>query len=232
MGKLLDSEIQSIDFQDDIDSFPLRTNFTNIKNRLNEVVDAQAAAAIGTTNAETTSARPYHTDLKTRLDAIGVPFDNIVTNGGVVIESAVPDLNVEVALTESVIAGIQNNTAAQALGPFVAPTNKRYIVICQNADNSYNGELGSDVADPVLPNIAVTQRPLFYFLMDSSTTTITNAMLVDCRSQGLTVDNLWFWQISDAVSTLNQGTATSEGYDLNIHRGTYIEEVDFTGYVF
>ncbi len=228
--KILDSEIISIDNQDDVDSFPHRTNYANIKNRHNSLVDTLAASTIGTTNAETTAARPYHVDLTGRLNQIADQLDNVVTNGGAVTESTIPDLNVEIALTVGTVGGIQVNTAAQSLGPFVAPTNKRYVVICQNSDNTFNGELGSDVADPILPNVGSTQRPLFYFLLESSTTAITNAMLIDCREQGLTVNNKWFWQISDAITTLNQGSDIAEGYTLDIHKGTYIEEVDISGY--
>lgn len=230
MGKILDSEIISIDHQDDVDSFPHRTNYGNIKNRHNELVDELAASTIGTTNAETTAARPYHTSIKNRLDQIADQLDNVVTNGGAVTEKTVPDLNVEIGATSATVGGIQVNAIAQSLGPFVAPTNKRYVVICHNSDNTYNGELGSDVADPILPNVASTQRPLAYFLLDSTTTTITNAMITDCREQGLTVNNKWFWQISDALTTLSQGSKTSNGHHLKIHKGRYIEEVDYTGY--
>ncbi len=229
--KLLDSEVFSIDFQDDVDSFPHRSNYANIKNRHNALVDTAAAASIGTTNAETTAARPYHIALNNRLDQIADQLDNVITNGGAVTESTVPDLNVDVAAVNGTVGGIQNNiTSTSVVGPFVAPTNKRYVVICLNSDNTLNGELSSDVADPILPNVGSTQRPLAYFLLDSTTTAITNAMITDCREQGLTINNKWFWQISDAITTLNQGSKTSEGYRLKIHKGTYIEEVDYTGY--
>jgi len=60
MAEITNNDIDIIQFQDDVDSFPHRTNYANIKNRhnqLNTTVNGLSTAASG---AEITASRPNH----------------------------------------------------------------------------------------------------------------------------------------------------------------------------
>jgi len=229
MSKIPAGELYNIEFQDNVDAFPLRENFANIRNRLNETVDQISAVAIGTTNAETTSARPYHTALVNRLDQMGQNSVNFLIAGGLVEAQSVPDMTVQISSGTANTGGIAVNWTSANSSSFSAPTNKQYVIIVINSDNTLTGVLGSDVTDPVLPSIAITQRPLGYFLLESSTIAITDSMITDISKQGCIVENNWFFSIIDAVNSLGlRANAITDG-QVTIQKGDYYEEVDLTG---
>lgn len=107
MAKITNAQIFNIEHQNDVDSYPLRTNFANIKNRHNELVDTVAAASIGTTNAETTAARPYHTSLKSRIDAIQLNQENYVKDGFEVSVNAGDSTKINVTQGKATVGGIE-----------------------------------------------------------------------------------------------------------------------------
>lgn len=169
-SKLTNSDINEIAFQSDVESFPLRTNFSNLKNKVNEVIDDVAAAAVGTTNAETTAARPYHTNLKERLDSDSFTY---LKSGGTLTEQGVPDMTVAVAAGEAKINGIDVKWAAQNSGTITAPgSNTRLDYVVANSDSTLSVVTGTALASPVFPSISSTQIILGCIVVKSSTTTL------------------------------------------------------------
>ena len=107
--KIENSDIFEVGFQDDVDSFPIRESNRNIKNKHNNLVDTVASASIGTTNAETTAARTYHTSLNNRLDSVNDGRGNVIKTGGAPSERGTPDLNMQISALQASIAGIDVN---------------------------------------------------------------------------------------------------------------------------
>jgi len=180
-SKLTNSDIFNVDFQGDVDSFPLRKNFENIKNKTNEIVDALSSVAIGTTNAETTAARPYHTDIKTRLDSIWSGQTNYVKSGGVVTINGSDPQKVDVSAVECKINGIDTKTSASTSATIsYTSSNIRYDVVVVNSDSTLSIVTGTESANAVLPAVSSTQRALW--IIKSTTTTVS--LVDDARSQG------------------------------------------------
>ncbi len=106
MAEITQSDIKNIGFQDDVDSFPHRTNYANLKNRhnqLNTTVNKLSTAASG---AEITASRPNHEALIDRLDSIRLGQVNYLKTVGVVAERGTPDLNVFVSALQASVGGV------------------------------------------------------------------------------------------------------------------------------
>lgn len=106
MSTLSNDEIVNIEFQDDVDSYPHRTNNANVKNRHNQLVQTVAAMGSAASNAETVAARPYHQSLEERLSAI-VAGVNMMYEGGVVAERLTPAMSVKVSALRCNAGGSQ-----------------------------------------------------------------------------------------------------------------------------
>ncbi len=226
VDKLTSNDILNIGVQDDIDSYPLRTNFTNLKNNMNELNDEIAAAAIGTTNAETTAARPYHDSLKNRLDDMWKAQHNYMINGGEVSASSPAAMTVEIAAGRAKVDGIDCKWSAATSGTITAPgSNTRYDVVVVNSDSTITVVTGAASADPVLPAIAQTQKPLAFLTLTSATATITASEITDCRDQGAYyLDDGIFkykWKIQDAIDDISSG-------QIFIRNGSYYEQLVLT----
>lgn len=172
-SKLTSSDIQEVTFQSDVDSYPLRDNFTNLKNKTNELVDEISAVSIGTTNAETTDARPYHTNLKNRLDSIGSGQSNYLKSGGAVTVNA-DTSKVDVAAGQAKCNGIDVNWSAATSGAVTAAAAGKHRIDCvvANSDNTLTIVTGSDkdkdTENITFPSIATTQLPLAWLYVDDT----------------------------------------------------------------
>ena len=177
-SKLTVNDISEITRQSDVTSKPVRDNFTNTKNKINELVDEVAAAAIGTTNAETTAARPYHTNLKERLDSIWDGRRNYLKNGGEVTAQTIPDMTAAIAAGEAKIQGIDVKWVAANTGTITVPpletggVTTRLDYIVANTDSTLTVVVGNADVSPVFPSIASTQIVLAALVIKSSTTTL------------------------------------------------------------
>jgi hypothetical protein len=180
-SKLTSQDIAEITRQSDVISKNLRDNYTNLKNKTNEVIDDLAAVSIGTTNAETTAARPYHTSLKERLDSIGSGKPAYrSTIASLVTESSPAAMTVDIAADEGQINGISVNWSAATTGTITAPSvNPRIDVVVVNSDNTLSVVTGSEAVAPVIPTIASTQLPLARIDLATSTSTITNSLITN-----------------------------------------------------
>jgi hypothetical protein len=205
-SKLTSNDIAEITNQSDMISKPVRDNYTNLKNKINEVIDDLAAVAIGTTNAETTAARPYHTNLKERLDSIWSGQTNYVKSGGVVTINAGDSQKVDVTAVECKINGIDTKTAASTSGTIAyTSANTRYDVVVVNSDSTLTVVTGSESATPVLPSVSSTQRALEVLLIGTASV----ALAWDARNQGCVYDidgrKGYAWKIQDAVDNITSG---------------------------
>jgi hypothetical protein len=180
-SKLTSGDISEITNQSDLISKFVRDNFTNLKNKTNEVIDDLAAVSIGTTNAETTAARPYHTSLKERLDDIttGKPnYRGSITS--LVTESSPAAMTVDIAADVGQVGGITVNWSAATTGTITAPSvNPRIDVVVVNSDNTLSVVTGSEAVTPAIPTIASTQLPLARIDLATSTSTITNSLITN-----------------------------------------------------
>lgn len=222
VDKLTSADIISIGIQDDVDSYPHRTNYENLKNNLNELNDEIAAAAIGTTNAETTAARPYHDSLKNRLDDMWNNQANYIVDGGVVSVSSAGN-TVDVTTGKAKVDGIDCKWDAATSGAIsYTGSDTRFDIVVVNSDSSISVVTGVASADPVYPAIAITQKPLA--ILTVSTTDIT---ATDARNQGCWYhDDGYFskfkFLIQDAIDDISSGK-------IFIGKGIYYEEVNLTG---
>jgi hypothetical protein len=176
-------------YQEDVISKTIRDYGTNVKNKINEMIDEWNAAQIGTTNAETTAARPYHTNLKQRLDSIEKGSPDYTRYGGIGSESTPNAMTVDVTAGEAVINGIDVKWAAQTSGVITAPvTNPRIDVVVANTDSTVTVVTGSEAVSPVSPTIADTQITLFRIDMYVGMATITNSDITDLKIGASAVD--------------------------------------------
>ncbi len=221
MSKLTNADIYEIGIQDDADSYPLRENFAALKSKINETIDELAAVSIGTTNAETSDARPYDDNLKARLDSDWYGQANYIKNGGICTVSSTGN-TVNVTAGQAKVNGIDVkwNASASASVSLTSATSRLDVVVI-NSDATLSIVVGTESADPVFPDIAITQKPLYYLTVSTTTVSAT-----DCRDQGC-----WFndegrwqykWKIQQAVSEIITG-------EIFIGKGIYYEEVDLTG---
>jgi hypothetical protein len=172
-SKLTENDVSEITRQSDVLSKPPRDNNTNFKNKINEIIDDQAAISVGTTNAETTSARPYHANLKLRLDSNWSGKQNYIKSGGAVTEQGTPNMTVAIAAGEAKINGIDCNWAAGNSGTVTAPgSNTRLDLVVAQSDSTLTIVTGSAAASPVFPSVASTQIVLAALVVKSTTTSL------------------------------------------------------------
>jgi len=106
MAEITNADEFIINFQDDVDDFPLRKNFANYRNRhnqLNTTVNSLQTAASG---AETSGARLYHETLDERLNSIRLNQAPYVKTGFEVSERGTPDLTVKVKAGQANVGGV------------------------------------------------------------------------------------------------------------------------------
>jgi hypothetical protein len=180
-SKLTSGDIAEITNQSDLLSKPVRDNYTNLKNKVNEVIDDLAAVSIGTTNAETTAARPNNTSLKERLDTIdsGKPnYRSTITS--LVTESTPNAMTVDVATGQGQTNGITVKWGGSTSGTITAPSvNPRIDIVVINSDNTLSIVTGAEAATPVVPTVASTQLPLARIDLTVGMTTITNSDIIN-----------------------------------------------------
>jgi hypothetical protein len=221
--KLTSVDIPIPDRQSDLISKIVRDSLTNQKNKTNELVDEIAAAAIGTTNAETTAARPYHTNLKQRMDNMWSSVDNFIVSGGVVSINGGDAQKVDVTETYAKVNGIDAKGAA-ATSATVAFTsaNTRLDVVVIQSDSTFTVVTGAESATPVLPDIAATQKALRVLTVGTASVTLS----WDARDQGC-----WYkkdgvmkyeWKIQDAIDDLTAGG------DIYVGNGSYYETLTYS----
>jgi hypothetical protein len=230
MSTLNVSDIYEINFQEDVDSYPLRENFANIKSAINDNQSQINNISGAESTNEVVQARDYADSLKDRLNQASRNQKNVVISGLLTTEQGTPNMTVQVSSGYALVNGILNyKSSTTNTGTITAPTNKRWDVVVINSDNTISVVSGNDSNDRVLPAIASSQRPLAIIDLDSATASITNSLITDCSEMGCYVDQFWFWKIQDAVDSLDDRTNATEQGTIFIRKGDYYEEVDLTG---
>lgn len=221
-SKLTGADVARIGIQEEIVSPDVDSTLQNLKNKVNEIIDELAALSIGTTNAETTDARPYHTNLKERLDSIWSGQYSYVKSGGVVTLNAIDFQKFDVSAGEAKVNGIDVKWSGATTGTIAyTSTNTRFDVIVINSDSTLSVVTGTESADPVYPTISSTQKPLS--LLGVSTGSISST---DCRDWGAYYRQggqlKWKWKAQDAIDD-----TTSQEAIITL-RGVFYEELDFS----
>lgn len=223
--------LKQLAYQAQIRTKPLRENFDDIENAVNNLqaqVDAISTAASG---SELVEARDYHASIRARLRSESKIPGNCVITGLLVSTGA--GMTVSVALGEAIVDGIACvRTGATSSATITAPATKRYDVVVINSDNSLSVVAGNDSEDPFLPTVSSSQRALGILRLTSSTVSITD--ILDARVQGAHTEGKYFWKIQDAVEylrtvrqdvTLGVYDRKSGGGIIDIMPGSYYEYV-------
>lgn len=224
-----DLQLRQIEFHSDLVSKPVRDNFTDTENAINNLQDQIDLLTTTPGGTEVTNARDYHTVLRDRLRSDSLARGNIVVTGGVVTQHAgTPNMTVDITAGEAVVGGIAVKWSAQTSGTITAPATGRYDVVVINSDSSISILSGNDSADKVLPDVSSTQKAVAVITLSSATTSITNSLIRDCSEQGVHANGHYFWKIQDGVDSLNDRTNELDEGEIIVHKGNYYEEVILT----
>jgi hypothetical protein len=213
--------------QSDVVSKPIRENFNEIQTAINDNQTQISALSTAASGAEVSGARPYHTDLKSRLDSIRNGQYPYVKSGFAVTESSPAAMTVDVAAGEASVNGVDvRKSTSSTSGTITAPTtNNRFDVVVISSDNTISVVTGSESATPVLPVISASQKALGIIALTPSTTSITNSIITDARSQGCVYwksgIQSYKWKIQDAIDAL------STGGNIYVGPGSYYEDLTF-----
>lgn len=232
----------------------LNDNFTNRDNHVLTGFEVIPRASGATMHVEVTAGKALVGGVTVRkgflswsrvTTTITVTEENHGRSNGNTIVVKVSSDTGPLALGEYTIASVTTNTytvtgvdtgatsgtaeAATLIGPFTAPTNSQYDVVSVSSSNSISAASGNDSTDPVLPAVAITQRPLARIDLASSTTTLTNAEIEDISYQGCVANGYWFFTIQAAVDSLNDRSNSTGFGQVDIYPGKYYEEVTLTG---
>lgn len=219
-SKLTSADMYRVGVQSDADSIPFDDNFQNLKNKINEVIDDVNSITETGTIVEVSNARPYHTNLKNRLDSNWSGQANYLKEGGVV-SIASSAVNAQVTAGEAKINGIDVKWDAATSGVIsLCVSDTRFDVVVINSDSTLQVVTGSEAANPVLPSVSSTQKALWVLAV----TTVDITASWDARDQGC-----WYydegrykysWYIQDAIDDITSG-------DIRIGKGTYYETLTY-----
>ncbi|NHZ84324.1 MAG: hypothetical protein GWP19_00395 [Planctomycetia bacterium] len=223
------ANLKQIIFQSNLRSKPVRENYTDIETDLNDLQNQINNLTTPPVGSEVTNARDYHTVLRDRLRSASKLQLNKVIIGGMVQEQGTPDMTVQVSAGEAIINGVACKWSAGNSATITAPTLKRWDIVVIASDNTLSIVSGNDSNNRILPVITINQRPLGLIDLDSSTTTITDSLIVDISEQGCIVDSTWFFKIQDAIDYLDDRTNAIEQGEIIINKGEYYEEIDLSG---
>lgn len=222
MSTLLESQVPQVARQSDVISKNLRDIHTNIKNAINDNQDQISNLSSAATNAETSTARPNHADLKARLDSINLGQYNYMKSGGDVTINAGDSQKVDISAGEANVNGIDCKWSAQTSGTIAyTSSDTRFDVVVINSDNTVSVVTGSESANPELPTVTVTQRPVWVLSIGTASVSLG----WDARNQGC----IYFyegrlaysWYIQDAIDNLTSGGT------IEIGDGQYYESLTY-----
>lgn len=180
----VNANLNQITFQSSLRSKPVRENFTDTENALNDLQSQINALATPPAGTEVTNARDNHTVLRDRLRSGFSVLDRYMVSGGLVSEDTGLNMKVKVALGEAVVAGVGCIWAAQTSGTITPhATLDRWDTVVVNSDNSISIVSGTAAASPVLPTIASTQKKLAHILITAAMSAIVDADIIDARTE-------------------------------------------------
>lgn len=221
MSNLSNSDINIINIRDNSDSTPLRQNFENLKNAINDNntrIDNNLTAG----GSEVTDARDNFASLQSNIRA-RKQYGNRVngfTDLQVVENTGGATSNVMVVLGDGIVNGIgvtKSGTSTSSTITASAAGNHRRIVVVIASDNSISLVEGSEVltsATAPYPAITDSQLPLGEFLIDDGVVSIADADITDSRLPAIDpFDGIEYFGASatyNADNTLNVLTYTDK----------------------
>lgn len=177
--------LNQIGFQSALRSKPVRENFADTENSLNDLQSQINLLATPPAGTEVTNARDYHSVLRDRMRSESAVNGNVLISGGVVSEQAVPDMTVHIAAGEAIVDGVACKWAAQDSGTITAPgTNTRLDYVVVNSDNSISIVAGTSGASPVFPSFAASQLPVSALVVKAATTSMNDGAEIFQMSNG------------------------------------------------
>ena len=189
MSTLTESDIFTVNFQDDVDSFPHRENYANVKNAINDNQTQIDNLLTPPAGSEVTNARDNYATLRANIRARRGFGDRIISvSEFVVAEQGTPDNTVQVSTGSGTIAGIGVNKTSSSNSGVIAPSaagKHRIVMFAIQSDNTIVGVEGSEIvvaSAAVFPSLSSTQMPLAWILIDdTSPVVINNADINDAR---------------------------------------------------
>lgn len=170
-------DLNQITYQSQLRSKPVRENYFDIQNGVNDLqsqINALATASTATL-AEITNARDYADVLRDRLRGASLSEGNVLLTGGVVSEQGTPDMTVAVTAGTALVNGVFCSWDAQNSGTVTAPvSNTRLDYIVVNSDNSISIVSGTASATPVFPAVASSQLIIGALVVKSTTTSLND----------------------------------------------------------
>jgi hypothetical protein len=227
-------DLYEIAYRQELRSKPIRDNFTDIENGVNDLQSQIDALATPASGAEVSQARDYADSLRDRLRNASSITPTFFLSGGIISEQSTPDMTVQISVGTAIVNSIICNWDAQSSGTITAPSaNNRYDIVVINSDNTVTIEQGSESATPFWPSISSTQRAIASILLTPSTTSITDSDITDLRDSGVYVHEcnkkLYFMLIQDAIDYI---VSNYSGYGkITIFQGDYKETLSFSGVV-
>lgn len=171
----VNANLNQITFQSSLRSKPVRENFTDTENALNDLQSQINALATPPAGTEVTNARDNHTVLRDRLRSESMINGNVLISGGVVSDQTVPDMTVHIAAGEAIVDGVACKWAAQDSGTITAPvSNTRLDYVVVNSDNSISIVAGTPGASPVFPAVASSQLVVAALVVKAATTSLND----------------------------------------------------------
>lgn len=161
-------QLKQIIFHSDLVSKPVRDNFADIENALNNLQDQFNAILTAASGAEVVNARDYHAVLRDRIRSGGQALKrNTLITGGVVTINGGDTAKVDISAGEAIINGVGCKWSAQTSAA-ISPTssgNHRVAVVVANSDNTISildgGDFDEITDDPLFPSIADSQLSLY-----------------------------------------------------------------------
>lgn len=210
MSNLTNADISQVSFQDDVDSYPLRTNFSNIQTAVNDNQSQIDAITTAGSNNEIVNARDYHSVLRDRLrSASKLPLNyeqkNVLITGGAVTINSGDTSKVDIAAGEAVVNGIacKFQAATSAAISAAAASKHRVDVVVIASDNTISIVTGSEVANtgnPPFPAIATSQLSLAAIFVDDTVSVDVTYYIFDLKE-----DNNFPNYYIKIADTFNQG---------------------------
>ena len=200
-----DLSLRQITFHSDLVSKPVRDNFTDTENAINNLQDQIDLLTTTPGGTEVTNARDYHTVLRDRLRSDSLGRGNVLVSGGVVTQHAgTPNMTVDITAGEAVVGGIAVKWSAQTSGTITAPvSNTRLDYVVVNSDSSISVVAGTSAASPAFPSVASTQIVVAALVVKSTTTSLNNGVEVFVFKDGHHLNYQDFYIGSS--TTLSQG---------------------------
>lgn len=170
-----DLSLRQIPFHSDLVSKPVRDNFTDTENAINNLQDQIDLLTTTPGGTEVTNARDYHTVLRDRLRSDSLGRGNVLVSGGVVTEQGSPNMTVAISAGEAVVGGIACKWSAQNSGTITAPvSNTRLDYVVVNSDNTISVVAGTASASPAFPSVSSTQLIVAALVVKSTTTSLND----------------------------------------------------------